>query len=89
MMEKRVEYNENCNSLIPLTCLKKGNKGKVIKIDACGFAVQRLNEMGLVPETEVKVLRNGILSGPVEIKVRNSHLVIGHGLASKIYVKAV
>ncbi|HAA64238.1 MAG TPA: ferrous iron transport protein A, partial [Thermoanaerobacter sp.] len=25
--------------------------------------------------------------GPVELEVRNSHLVIGYGLASKIYVK--
>jgi len=45
--------------------------------------------MGLVPGTKVKLVRKGPLRGPVELEVRNSHLVIGYGLASKIYVKTL
>ncbi|MFO7970517.1 MAG: FeoA domain-containing protein [Desulfobacterales bacterium] len=46
----------------------------------------KLYSMGLVPGVSLKVLnRNG--HGPVIIAVKDSRLVIGHGMASKIIVE--
>jgi ferrous iron transport protein A len=46
----------------------------------------KLYSMGLVPGVSLKVLnRNG--HGPVIIAVKDSRLVIGHGIASKIVVE--
>jgi ferrous iron transport protein A len=46
----------------------------------------KLYSMGLVPGASLKVLnRNG--HGPVIIAVKDSRLVIGHGIASKIVVE--
>jgi ferrous iron transport protein A len=38
--------------------------------------------MGLIPGTEVEITSGGY--GPCRMKVRNSELVLGHGMASKI-----
>jgi len=46
----------------------------------------RLCDMGLTKGTEVKLLRMAPW-GPVEISVRGTNLVIGRGMASKVYVE--
>ncbi len=74
---------------IQLTALKEGDEGKIAFIRAGRAATQRLNEMGLVPETKIKILRKGVLNGPIEVLVRNSRLAIGAGLAAKIYVRII
>ncbi|ERM92592.1 MAG: Protein, probably involved in Fe2+ transport [Caldanaerobacter subterraneus] len=75
------------NEVINLLELRENEEGEIVFIDAGRMAAQRLSDMGLVPGTRVKLVRRGPLRGPVELEVRNSHLVIGYGLASKIYVK--
>jgi DtxR family Mn-dependent transcriptional regulator len=50
-------------------------------------ATRRLMDMGLTPGTEVRVVQSAPFRGPIEISVRGSDLVIGRGLANKIYVK--
>ncbi|AEM77741.1 FeoA family protein [Thermoanaerobacter wiegelii] len=77
------------NAITNLTELRENHEGEIALIKAGRAAMQRLNEMGLVPGTKVKVVRKGPLKGPVELEVRNSHIVIGYGLASKIYVKII
>jgi len=84
---RELEQNIKKDNLIQLTSLKQGDEGQIVLLRAGRAATQRLNEMGLVPETKIKVLRMGAFNGPVEILARDSHLVIGYGLASKIYVK--
>ena len=53
-----------------------------------GF-VRRLAEMGLTPNTEVKVVRRGLFRGPIEVEVRGVSLALGYGLASKILVRPI
>jgi len=86
-MEKHLDNVDKKSGSIRLTSLKEGDEAEIAVIKAGGAATRRLNEMGLVPETRIKVLRKGAMKGPVEIGVRNSNLVIGGGLASKIYVR--
>lgn len=66
--------------------LKEGQKGIIISILGGRKAIKRLADLGLAPQTEIKILRKA-LRGPIEIEVRGSRLVLGRGLASKIVVK--
>lgn len=88
LMHKDINNVRN-NGYVQLTSLKEGDEGEIAVIRAGRAATQRLNEMGLVPETRIKVLRKGALKGPIEIGVRNSRLIIGAGLASKIYIRII
>ena len=72
--------------LTPLTEMKENSKGKVAFIRGGRAVVQRLFEMGLTPGTEIEVLKYAPFYGPVEVKVRDFKLVIGRGLAKKIFL---
>ncbi len=68
-----------------LLTLKVGEKGIVVRILGGQGACKRLNELGFVPGTEVKLV-NKISSGPVMIRVKGSKLALGRGLANKVEV---
>jgi len=74
--------------LMPLISLKGGQTGKIAFIRGGRGAVQRLSDMGLTPKTRIKVLKEAPFRGPVEVFVRGSRLVIGRGIAMKIFVEA-
>ncbi len=69
----------------PLLTLQVGRKGVVGKIVGGRTACKRLNELGLIPGTEVEMV-NRISNGPVMIRVKGSKLALGRGLASKVYI---
>ena len=73
--------------MLKMTLLEcKLNQKYTIESLNCGKnAHKRLCQLGLLPNVEIKVLRRGF--GPVLIEVKGSKLVLGHGLASKVYVK--
>ena len=48
---------------------------------------KRLEDMGLTPGTEVTVVRSAPFNGPLEIRVRDSRLAIGRGMAERIFVE--
>ena len=71
----------------PLINLENGQKGVIISI-AGGFrATKRLADLGLTPDTVVEVLKKAPFSGPLRIKVRGSNLILGKGLAAKVFVR--
>jgi ferrous iron transport protein A len=48
---------------------------------------KRLADLGITPGKELKLIRKTLFSGPVQVEVAGSKLVIGWGLASKIMVE--
>ena len=74
---------------VPLTNLSEGERGIVSYMIGGYGMVRRLTEMGLTPGTTVKVLRRGLLRGPIQIEVRGCFLALGHGVASRVFVKPV
>lgn len=80
---------ENENGLNALTDLAEGEKGVIVKALGGFGLVRRLAEMGLTPGVEVKLLRKGFFSGPVEIEVRGVALALGSGVASKVLVRSL
>lgn len=68
---------------------KRGDKVKVVKINAGKRATQRLITMGITPGNIVEIARVSSLGGPVLISYEGSEIAIGYGLASKIIVEKV
>lgn len=73
--------------LIAITSLTKGEKAKIAFIRGGGGVMQRLCDLGLTNGTEVSLLRSAPMQGPLEICVRGCKLVIGRGIAEKIFVQ--
>ena len=72
----------------PATPLSLANRGKVRiqKILGGSEMQRRLNDMGLVPGTEVEIVSNDG-GGPLIVSVYDSRLMLGSGMASKIWVE--
>lgn len=68
-----------------LAKLSKGQRASIVKVVANFKSTKRLADIGLVPGMVIEVVRKTI-SGPIEIKVKGSNLVLGRGIASKILI---
>ncbi|MFP4392224.1 MAG: FeoA family protein [Desulfohalobiaceae bacterium] len=66
----------------PLNHFPSGSKVKIVDFHAGGAARGRLLALGLTPGTEILLTSTG--QGPCKMKVRDSELVLGQGLASKV-----
>ncbi|MEM3427804.1 MAG: FeoA domain-containing protein [Nitrososphaerales archaeon] len=75
--------------LTPLTELKRGESGEVVFVVAGRGLLARLAAMGLTPKVKVKVVRSAPLRGPIEISLRDISIILGYGVASKIYVRRI
>ncbi|MDI9644043.1 MAG: FeoA family protein [Candidatus Verstraetearchaeota archaeon] len=84
-LSKRSKYP--VEELVPLSSLKQGQKGKLVFALGEPGTIRRLCDLGLIPETEVRVLKKGSAGGPVMLEVRSSEIVIGSEIASKVLVK--
>ncbi|TXT67339.1 MAG: putative Fe2+ transport system protein, subunit A (modular protein) [Promethearchaeota archaeon] len=73
-----------------IKCLTECEKDEiisVIKVDTGKKAKQRLSNLGIVPGAKLVKCRSAPLKGPLEVKIKGSSLVLGRGIASKIFVK--
>lgn len=86
MYRHKTDKLQNLSDKPALTDIKDGQTGIIVSISGGSKAVKRLADLGLNPGTEIKVLRKTLFSGPVQIEVNGSRLVLGRGLASKISV---
>lgn len=72
-----------------LAALAPGGRAIVRRIHAeSGFA-HRLMELGLIPGTEVALVRLAPLGDPLELVVRGSHFSIRRSEAERIHVDAL
>jgi DtxR family Mn-dependent transcriptional regulator len=70
--------------------LDVGQKVVIAGVDTQDAEVLRyLGELGLYPETVVKVLEMAPFDGPVTVRVNGEQHVLGHTIANKILVMAV
>ena len=71
--------------LMPLTFVPPGRTATIRAIHGGRAMRQRLASMGLLPESQIEVLR-GNLNGALVVRVKESRLVLGRGMAEKIRV---
>jgi len=48
---------------------------------------RRVMDMGLTPGTKATIVKSALFSGPLEVLVRGSILILGRGMAEKIFVE--
>jgi DtxR family Mn-dependent transcriptional regulator len=72
---------------IPLHKLGVGQRGVVVRVGGKGPARRRMMDMGLVPGTEVKVVRVAPLGDPVEFEVKGYSLSLRKSEARDITVE--
>jgi len=73
---------------VPLHQLKVGQRGIVVHVKGKGPVKRRMMDMGLVPGTEVKVVRVAPLGDPVEFKLKGYRLSLRKSEARNIIVEA-
>lgn len=69
--------------------LGPGAFGRIARIEGAGPVPRRLMELGLVPGTEVRVVRRAPLGDPLEIEVRGVRLALRESEARTIHVERV
>ena len=70
-----------------LSELKRGEKGRIVKIGGGGGLRRRLLDMGLVSGSEVEMERVAPLGDPIEIKVKGYNLSLRKEEADGIQVE--
>jgi ferrous iron transport protein A len=70
----------------PLARLAPGEGGFIARIDADPTITRRLMELGLVPGTEIEMVRTAPLGDPLEVSVRGLHLSLRRSEAGHIHV---
>ena len=66
----------------PIDQFPPGTRVKIVALNAGCAARSKLLSLGLIPGTEVVIKNSGC--GPFKLKVRETDLILGHGLAQKI-----
>ncbi len=70
-----------------LACLGKGQRAKIIKLNAKGKLLHKLLDMGFVNNVEIEVIREAPLFDPMELKLHNYHLTVRKSEAQLIEVE--
>ena len=66
--------------------LAAGERGVIATLDCEPSGARRLMELGLVPGTDVQMIRRAPLGDPLEVAVRGVHLSLRRSEASRINV---
>lgn len=69
--------------------LRRGQRGKVVRIDSAGEANKRIVEMGVTPGTVVEVERVAPLGDPIDIRVKGYHLTLRKAEAAGIEIEPI
>ena len=73
----------------PLGDLPVGARGVVVKLSNARPVARRLMELGLLPGTEVAVVRVAPLGDPLELRLRDYHLSLRKDEARLVAVRTV
>lgn len=79
----------NNTPVIPLPSLPPGGRGRLLRIGGERSFRRRLMELGLLPGTEVRLVRLVRVGGMVEVEVRGCHLSLRQSEADQIEVEAL
>ena len=70
-----------------LSELKRGERGRILKIGSVGGLHRRLLDMGLVSGSEIEMERVAPMGDPIEIKVKGYNLSLRKEEAASIQVE--
>jgi DtxR family Mn-dependent transcriptional regulator len=87
LAEQNIPLQKRNKEITAITKLKRGEKAKIVFVRGGRGVMQRLCDLGLTNGTIISLERTAPLNGPIEICVRGCKLVIGRGIAEKIFVQ--
>jgi len=87
ILEEESEMAETKNRQIPLHELKTGQRGVIVHVSGKGPVKRRMMDMGLVPGSEVQVVRVAPLGDPIEFTVKGYSLSLRKSEARNIQVE--
>ncbi len=73
----------------PLNELKKGERGKIVKVGGGGGVHRRILDMGVVSGSEVQMQRVAPLGDPIEIRIKGYNLSLRKEEAANIQVEVI
>ncbi len=73
--------------IVSLNDMKTGQKGVVNTIQGGMGLLNRLGNLGVRPGVEITKVSSQFMRGPVTIKVGNTQIALGFGMAARIMVK--
>jgi len=81
--------NQINHAELPLSKLKKGQSGIVVRVGGKGAAKRRMMDMGMVPGSEIRVVRIAPFGDPIEFNVKGYSLSLRKSEAKDIIVRKV
>ena len=84
---KLAEYIVEMKKIIKMRQMSDNQVGVIKKVSATGEMGRRLREMGLVPETDIKIQGRAPLRDPVAIKLRDFVLTLRNTEENGIFVE--
>jgi ferrous iron transport protein A len=73
--------------VIPMREMADNQRGVIKKVASSGDMGRRIREMGLVPETPIRIQGRAPLKDPVAVKIRDYTLTLRNDEASHILVE--
>ncbi|TFF88589.1 MAG: ferrous iron transport protein A [Promethearchaeota archaeon] len=70
-----------------LTECGRGEEVEVLSVNAGFNARRRLSNLGIYPGSIIRKRKDAPFRGPLQVIVKGTNIVLGRGLASKIFVK--
>ena len=72
---------------VPLSSLAPGRRATVVHVDASTPEGQRLQELGFLPETEIRVVRRAPLGDPIAFLLRGAQICLRRSEAARVRVR--
>jgi ferrous iron transport protein A len=73
---------------LTLAEMKTGQTGTVVEVQGGHDIIGRLDALGIRPGRKVTKLSSALFRGPVMLRVNNTQVALGFGMAKKIIVEA-
>lgn len=84
-----MKFDGSIEEVESLMNLRPGEKGEFVYAIGGYGMLKRLSDLGLTPGVKFEVISTGPFGGPFIIRVRGYDIILGRGIASKIYVKRI
>ncbi len=72
--------------MVSLNSLPSGTPGRLVRLEGDRAFRRRLMELGLLPGTDVRVVRRAEIGGVLELEVRRSRITVRTGEAAQVFV---
>ena len=72
---------------IDLTRMRQGERGKIVDIQGGWGLLRKMEILGIKQGTEIVKVSSQLMRGPITIRVGNTQVAIGFGMARRVIVE--